>query len=165
VGNPSEVELRLRRAVQPCSVRIDLRDAQGMPTSGPTERGRSERERPEPTMGLRRLGRAFAVPSTLGAVADALIARAHLAGAVCERGPVMDLLALVVEDPDTLRALERGDTPSDRVLERMADLIAIDPPATVPEWDFLQTILQSLRFALGAPGRREAQGSESVPDP
>lgn len=135
-----------------------MRDARDVPNTGPRERGRSE-----PTAGLRRLGDAYAVPSTLGAVADALIERAHLAGAVRERGPVMDLLALVAEDEDTLAALARGDAPSDDVLERMADLIAIDPPPTVPEWDFLQTIVQNLHRALAAPGRGGALGNRSAP--
>lgn len=118
-----------------------------MPASDPARSSRSE-----PAEGLMRLSDAFAVSATLGAIGDALIARTHLTSGASDRRAVMDLLAFVVGDPDTLIALEQGDTLPDHVLKRLADLIAIDPPATVPEWEFLQTILEHVRLALHSPG-------------
>lgn len=126
--------------------------------------GPSEPRRSEPPPGLRRLVDAYDV-SAIGAVADALIDSAHLTGAAGERGAVMDLLAFLVEDPDTLAALEAGDTLPDDVLKQMADLVASDPPATVPEWELLQTVLGDVRRALGAPDPGEGSPRPGVTAP
>lgn len=121
--------------------------------------------RSKSTAGLRRLGNVYGASATLGAIADAVIARAQLSSAASERRAVMDLLAFIVEDTDTLIALEKGNTPSDDVLKRMAEMIAIDPPATVPEWEFLQTVVENVRVALGAsaPGDPLNSGSGAGP--
>ena len=102
--------------------------------------------------GLKRLADAYDVPTpTLDAIADAIIARTQLTDDKYERGAVMDLVAFIVEDVGTLTALEDcSELPKD-VLERMGNLIASDPPATVPEWDFLQIVLDNVRFVLRPP--------------
>jgi hypothetical protein len=84
----------------------------------------------------------------LDAIADAIISRTQLADDKYERGAVMDLVAFMVEDVGTSTALENGRKRPDDVLEQMADLIASDPPATVPEWDLLQMVLDYVRFVL-----------------
>lgn len=116
-----------------------------MPAPGPTNSRRLKS-----TAGLRRLGNVYGASATLGAIAEAVIASAQLSSAASEQRAVVDLLAFIVEDADTLAALEKGSTPSEDVLKRMADVIAIDPPATVPEWEFLQTVVENVRLALGA---------------
>ena len=88
---------------------------------------------------------------TLDAIADAIVTRTLLTNSKYGRDAVMDLLAFIIEDVDTLTALERGHKLPDDVLQRMADLIASDPPATVPEWDFLQIVLDNVHFVLRPP--------------
>jgi hypothetical protein len=101
--------------------------------------------------GLKRLADAYDVPTPeIGAIADAIMARTQLTGKP-ERAAVMDVIALIVKDMDTFNALETGHKLPPAVLKRMADLIASDPPATVPEWDFLQVILDDVRLVLGPP--------------
>jgi len=113
---------------------------------------------PDPEMlkrsadGLKRLADAYDVSTpTLDAIADAIIARTQLTDDKYERGAVMDLVAFIIEDVGTLTSLEKGGELSNDVLTRMANLIASDPPATVPEWDFLQIVLDNVRFVLRPP--------------
>ena len=102
--------------------------------------------------GLKRLADAYGLSTrTLDAIADAIIARTQLSDDMYERGAVMDLVALIVEDVGTLTALEKGGKLPNDVLKRMANLIASDPPATVPEWDFLEIVLDDVRFVLRPP--------------
>jgi hypothetical protein len=63
----------------------------------------------------------------------------------------MNLVAFIVEDVGTLAGLEKGGKLTNDVLERMANLIASDPPATWSEWDVLQIVLDNVRFALRPP--------------
>jgi len=102
--------------------------------------------------GLKRLADAYDVSTpTLDAIADAIIARTQLTDGKYEQRAVMDLVAFIVEDVGTLTSLETGGKLPDDVLNRMGDLIASDPPATVPEWDFLQIVLDNVRFVLRPP--------------
>jgi hypothetical protein len=102
--------------------------------------------------GLTRLAEAYEVSTpTLDAIADAIIARTQLADAKYERGAVMELVAFIVGDVGTLTALEKGGKLPNGLLRRMADLIASDPPATVPEWEFLQIVLDDVRLVLRPP--------------
>jgi len=94
-------------------------------------------------------------PPTLDGIADAIIARAHLTGGDYEQGAVIDVVAFIVEDAGVLNALEKGGKVPHHVLERMGELIASDPPATVPEWDFLQIVLDNVRaFVFKPPSDR-----------
>ena len=99
--------------------------------------------------GLRRLADAYDVSiPTLQAIADAIITRTELMDGEYQRSAVMDLIAFIIEDGEALTVLEkRGKLPDD-VVSRMAELIASDPPATVPEWDLMQTVLNDMRFVL-----------------
>lgn len=93
---------------------------------------------------LKRLADAYDVSTgTVDAIADAIIVRTQLTD-----GAVKDLVAFILEDASTFAALEEGDKLSDEVLKRMAVLIANDPPATVPEWELLQIVLDDVRFVL-----------------
>jgi len=106
--------------------------------------------------GLKRLADAYDVSTpTLDAIADAIIARTQLTDGKYERRAVMDLVAFIVEDVGTLISLETGGKLPDNVLNRMGDLIASDPPATVPEWDFLQIVLDNVRSVLRPPSTAE----------
>ena len=67
----------------------------------------------------------------------------------------MDLLAFLVQDPGTLSLLEKGIRPRDDVIQQMAELIASDPPATVPEWDLVQTVIEDVQSVLSHPIPKE----------
>ena len=134
-----------------------------MQASGPARSGPAAR-RSDPVARLRRLSDAYDVPAALGAIADALISRTHLGGGAYERAAVMEILAFVAQDDNALTALETGGALPDAVLNHMSDLIAIDPPVTVPEWELLQAVLESLGRALGASGPRDAPNGELAPD-
>lgn len=102
--------------------------------------------------GLKRLADAYGVSSpTLDAVADAIIVRTQLSDSEYERRSVMDLVASIAEDEPTLASLEKGESLPDDVLRRMAELIASDPPPTVPEWDFMQKVLDDVSCVLKPP--------------
>lgn len=116
--------------------------------SDPLDSGSSKRS----ADGLKRLAAAYEVSApTLGAIADAIISRTQVIDSNYERGVVMDLVACVIEDEATLTTLEKGGNLPDDVLKRMAEVVASDPPATVPEWDFLQIVLDDVRFVLQSP--------------
>ncbi len=51
---------------------------------------------------LQRFADAYGVPSTLDAVADAIILRTQIPAGVNERGPVLEVVAMLIRDPDTL---------------------------------------------------------------
>lgn len=103
----------------------------------------------DPSDRLRCLADAYEVRiPTLDSIADVIVARTKLVDGEYARGSVLDLLGLIVEDSEIFAALEKGEDLSKDLLKRMADVIASDPPANVPEWDFLQLVLDDVRSVL-----------------
>jgi hypothetical protein len=101
---------------------------------------------------LARLAAAYGIATpTLDAVADAIVGRTQIDHGVPARNTVRELTDFVLEDESVFSALEKGDPLPDDVQKKMADLIASDPPATVPEWNILQNVLLDLRSVLHKP--------------
>ena len=86
---------------------------------------------------------------TTAALADAIIARSGIQDGEYDRDAVANLIGFIAADASTLTELENGNELPNEVLHRMADLIASDPPATVPEWDLLEMVIGNVRAALG----------------
>jgi len=121
-------------------------------------------ERPDPPEasgsinGLERLANAYGIEFvTPRAVADAIAAAVHLDHGSYERDTVIDLVIFIVDHEDVLSALERCDELSAEIMGQMANLVADDPPATAPEWEFLQDVLENVRSTLRPPRGQSAK--------
>ena len=100
---------------------------------------------------LQRLADAYGVASTLDAVADAIILRTRIPAGVNERGPVLEVVAMLVRDPDTLRLIADHEPLPDDLLAEMTRVIDQYGPA-MPVDTLVGIVLRDITLALGQAG-------------
>jgi hypothetical protein len=121
-----------------------------MPDQEPTPPGGGQMQR------LRRLADAYGCGPTLDAVADAIIGQTQISSGANERGPVLEVVSLVVRDDTTLNALSStGDIPAGLAAE-MEETVAPHGPA-MPPATLVELVLGNVRLVAGAASRRASE--------
>jgi hypothetical protein len=100
---------------------------------------------------LQQLANAYGVAATVDAVADAIIARTPITAGVNERLPVIEVVTLLVRDPDTLTLMKDHSPLPHHLTIEMTRAVAHHEPA-IPPGDLVDIALTNVRYALDQAG-------------
>jgi hypothetical protein len=96
---------------------------------------------------LHDLANAYGVHPTLESVADAIINRTAVTGAVNERKPVFEVVGFIVRDEGTLSALASGNAIPSDLHDEMVTAVATHGPAMPPNV-LVDLVLADVRVVL-----------------